>query len=65
VYGIRPRPGAPVSAPVTWDEIEAGPPRFTMATIWPRVQTRGDLFAPLFTLHQDLRRATAELRSML
>lgn len=57
-------PGAPVSAPVTWEEIEAGPPRFTMRTVMGRVQQVGDLFAPVLGMAQDLRRATAELTSM-
>jgi len=65
VYGVRPLPGAPVSAPVTWEEVEAGPPRFTMRTILPRLEAVGDLFAPVLALTQDLRRATAELKAML
>lgn len=65
VYGVRPMPGAPVSAPVTWEEIEAGPPRFTIRTIDGRLQQAGDLFAPILTLTQDLRRATAELSEMV
>lgn len=64
VYGVRPLPGAPVSAPVTWAEVEAGPPRFTIRTIWNRLAAVGDLFAPILTMAQDLRRATAELQSM-
>ena len=58
-------PGAPVSAPVTWEEIEGMPPRFTIRTIWPRLAAVGDLFAPTLTMAQDLRRATEELRSMV
>ena len=65
VYGLRPMAGAPVSAPVTWAEIEAGPPRFDIKTIWPRLQQMGDLFAPTLMLAQDLRRATRELQGMV
>ena len=33
-YSVRPRPGAPVSAPVTWDELaEVAPEDFTVATM--------------------------------
>jgi DNA ligase D len=33
-YSVRPRPGAPVSAPVTWDELaEVAPEEFTVATM--------------------------------
>jgi len=65
VYGVRPRPGAPVSAPVTWAELEGEPPRFNIRTIHTRMDTVGDLFAPLFQVRQDLRRATAELNDMM
>lgn len=65
VYGLRPHPGAPVSAPVTWAEIEATPPRFTMHSVEQRLRTAGDLFGPMLQMQQDLRTATAALRSML
>lgn len=56
-YSVRPLPGAPVSAPLTWDEIEAGgfePRDFTIRTIFPRVEHRGDLFKPVAELKQRL-----------
>ncbi|HYF92844.1 MAG TPA: non-homologous end-joining DNA ligase [Symbiobacteriaceae bacterium] len=65
VYGVRPMAGAPVSAPVTWEELEGTPPRFSIRTIWQRLAEVGDMFNPILTMTQDLRRATAELRSML
>lgn len=58
-------PGAPVSAPVSWEEIEGNPPRFSIRTIRARVNEVGDLFAPILTMAQDLRRATAELKLMV
>jgi len=65
VYGVRPLAGAPVSAPVTWAELEGSPPRYSIRTIWQRLSEVGDMFAPILTTAQDLRRATAELRSMV
>jgi bifunctional non-homologous end joining protein LigD len=65
VYGLRPKPGAPVSAPVTWDEIESVPPRFTIQTMSQRLEAVGDLFAPMLGQAQDLRRATTDLQAML
>jgi DNA primase len=57
--------GAPVSVPLTWDEVEGNPPRCSIRTIWRRLEGVGDLFAPVLTTVQNLRRATAELTSML
>jgi DNA ligase D len=42
-YSIRPKPGAPVSAPVTWDELgECQPEDFTVATMPARFAEVGD-----------------------
>lgn len=65
VYGVRPHPGAPVSTPVTWDEIEGTPPRFTMKSIGARMQAVGDLFAPVLSTTQDLRGPTQALQGLL
>ena len=47
-YAVRARPGAPVSAPCTWDEIEkgdVGPRAFTLRTMAARVASVGDVWA--------------------
>jgi len=47
-YSIRPRPGAPVSAPVAWDELpDVAPEDFTVATMPARVARVGDLHAAI------------------
>jgi DNA ligase D len=44
-YSVRPKPGAPVSAPVTWDELqEVEPEDFTIATMPGRFAEVGDRF---------------------
>ena len=48
----RPKPGAPVSAPCTWDEIEGGtvhPQSFTLRTMAERIAQVGDLWQDLTT----------------
>lgn len=49
VYSPRPRAGAPVSTPLTWDEIEEGVAigDFTMHNVPARVAKRGDLWKPM------------------
>jgi bifunctional non-homologous end joining protein LigD len=46
---VRPRPGAPVSAPVTWEEVEDGISieDFDIFNVPARVAEIGDLWAPL------------------
>jgi bifunctional non-homologous end joining protein LigD len=56
-YTVRARPGAPVSTPLTWKEIDGGkvrPADFTLKTVPKRVKTLGDLFAPVLAGGQRL-----------
>jgi bifunctional non-homologous end joining protein LigD len=49
-YTVRPKPGAPVSAPCTWKEIEDGtvhPKSFTLRTMAERIASIGDLWHDL------------------
>jgi bifunctional non-homologous end joining protein LigD len=55
VYSVRPREGAPVSAPLTWDEVETVKNGdITILNIWDRLQRYGDLFAPVVADSQTL-----------
>ncbi len=56
-YTLRARPAAPVSTPLTWEELEAGvlePANFTLRTIPQRVQEIGDPFKSVFGQDQRL-----------
>jgi len=49
-YAVRARPGAPVSAPCTWDELQSGavgPQTLTLRTLPARIAEVGDLWADL------------------
>ena len=49
-YAVRAKPGAPVSAPCSWEEVEHGnasPQRFTLRTMAARVKAAGDPWADL------------------
>jgi bifunctional non-homologous end joining protein LigD len=58
VYSARARPGAPVSAPLSWDEVRAGrrgdllPVQFTIRTMPARIAAMGDLYAPVLNTPQ-------------
>jgi bifunctional non-homologous end joining protein LigD len=64
VYSVRPKPGAPVSTPLRWDELtEAVRPRdYPMAVALERVDRHGDLFEPVLHGRQSLGPALRTLR---
>ena len=56
-YSVRPADGAPVSTPITWDELddpELRSDRWTIRTVFDRVEKLGDLFAEAQTDAQVL-----------
>jgi bifunctional non-homologous end joining protein LigD len=63
-YTVRARPGAPVSAPCTWEELEhgtVGPKTFTLRTMVQRVSDVGDLWADMLKKKRSLKRPTERL----
>ena len=56
-YSPRPSPGAPVSAPIGWDELDdpgLRPDGFTVRTVLGRIEKLGDLFSPVLGAGQRL-----------
>lgn len=56
-YAVRPRDGAPVSAPITWDELKSGkfgPTSLTLKNVPKRVAKLGDVWAQLLGTKQTL-----------
>ena len=64
VYSVRPKPGAPVSTPLRWDELteDLTPRRFGMREALERVEQHGDLFEPVLAGRQALGPALKKLR---
>ena len=63
VYSVRPKPGAPVSTPLRWEELteDVTPRDFGMADALARVERHGDLFRPVLDEPQALAPAKREL----
>jgi bifunctional non-homologous end joining protein LigD len=56
-FSARPAPGAPVSVPIAWDELDdpdLRPDRWTIGTVLDRVAEAGDPLAPLVGRQQRL-----------
>ena len=67
VYSVRPKPGAPISTPLAWDELTETirPREFSMAVALDRVARLGDLFAPVLHGGQPLGPALRTLRGQI
>jgi bifunctional non-homologous end joining protein LigD len=65
VYSVRPKPGAPVSTPLRWEELgeKVRPRDFGMREALARVQKHGDLFEPVLEGGQALGPALRKVRS--
>ena len=63
-YSVRPRPGAPVSTPLRWEEVNDAldPSAFTLDVVLDRIRKHGDLFAGVLTTRQRLDKALNALR---
>ncbi|WP_221038078.1 non-homologous end-joining DNA ligase [Gelria sp. Kuro-4] len=62
-YSLRPLPGAPVSTPLTWDEVPTLTAGFDIESIRPRVAREGDLFRSALAGGAALQQAIQALKS--
>ncbi len=62
-YSLRPKPGAPVSAPLEWKEVKHGLDMhsFNIKTIAKRIEKKGDLFAPVLKKGIDMMKVLEQL----
>ena len=68
VYAVRPKPGAPVSAPCTWQEVEraaVAPRTFTLRTMADRVRDAGELWQDIARHRRSLHLPLSALEHML
>jgi bifunctional non-homologous end joining protein LigD len=67
VYSVRPKPGAPASTPLRWDELtpDVRPRDFTMDAVLARVERHGDLFAPVLEEPRPLGAAARRLARLV
>jgi bifunctional non-homologous end joining protein LigD len=64
-YAVRAKPGAPVSAPCTWEEVEGGaatPQAFTMQTMAQRIGEVGELWQEMLVQKHSLHHAAEQLK---
>jgi bifunctional non-homologous end joining protein LigD len=62
-YSVRPKPGAPVSTPLRWEELtpDVRPRDFGMTEALARIERQGDLFTPVL---EDPRPLTAAAKAL-
>src|SRR6058998_2548896 len=67
VYSVRPKPGAPVSTPLRWDELtdDVLPRDFSLQKALDRVKVHGDLFAQVLEKPRPLAAAQRALDALV
>jgi bifunctional non-homologous end joining protein LigD len=63
-YSARPKPGATVSTPLEWDEVNAklDPKNFTIRNILKRLEKIGDLWKPVIGKGVDIQKALGKIK---
>jgi bifunctional non-homologous end joining protein LigD len=63
VYSLRPVPGASVSAPLDWKEVnhQLHPKQFTIQNIFQRIKKKGDIFLPVLNEANSIDKALKAL----
>ena len=63
VYSLRPVPGASVSTPLEWKEVndKLSPKQFTFQNILQRIKKKGDIFLPVLTEANSIEKALKAL----
>ena len=63
VYSVRPVPGASVSTPLEWKELnhQLSPKQFTIENIFQRIKKKGDLFLPVLNESNSIDKALKAL----
>jgi len=66
VYSVRPKPGAPVSTPLRWEELtpDVRPRDFSMEVALQRIAEHGDLFVPVLEEARSLSAAAKRLSKL-
>lgn len=64
VYSLRPVPGASVSTPLEWKEVnhKLSPKQFTIQNIFTRLKKKGDLFLPVLNESNSIETALKKLK---
>ena len=66
-YAVRAKPGAPVSAPCSWEELErgeVGPRTFTLRNMAERIAAVGDLWGEMYKRRRSMRQPIEKLKRM-
>jgi len=63
VYSVRPVPGASISTPLEWKEVnhKLSPKQFTIENIFQRIKKKGDLFTPVLNETNSIDKALKAL----
>jgi bifunctional non-homologous end joining protein LigD len=65
-YSVRPKPGATVSTPLEWNEVneKLHPSQFTIKNVLSRFEKKGDLWTPILSKGANIKKIIKKLEDM-